>query len=141
MEQQPITGAEGGAGRLMYLVENLASLHAAQNMEWIASRFEFLGEKAIGATLTVLALPDDTGAYRAAASASPRTAVARDLWDALKIDDLGERTTAAAVFGEAEAHGRATEHALSDVFPDCERSGVERALVTAHDEILPRCIA
>jgi diguanylate cyclase (GGDEF)-like protein len=121
--------AEGAEGRLVYLVENLASLHAAQNMAWIASRFEFLGEKAIGASLTALALSDDTGAYRAVASASPRPAAARDLWEALDIDGLAERTTAAAVFGEIEAHGRAADYALTDLFPGCERAGSKRALV------------
>jgi hypothetical protein len=47
-------------------------------MAWLAGRFEFLGEKALGAALTVLALPDERGAFRAAASSSPRPASARD---------------------------------------------------------------
>lgn len=121
--------AAGGEGRLVYLVENLASLHAAKNMAWIASRFEFLGEKAIGATLTVLALSDETGAYRAVASASPRTVVASDLWNALDIDGLAARTTAAAIFGEVESHGRAVDYALTDLFPGCAHTGPERAIV------------
>lgn len=123
------TAADGAEGRLVYLVENLASLHAAQDMGWIASRFEFLGEKAIGASLTALALSDDTGAYRAVASASPRPAAARDLWERLDIDALAGHTNAAAVFSEVEAQGRAADYAIEDLFPASEHAGTGRALV------------
>ena len=64
MDQQQSAAADVVDGRLMYLVENLASLHAASGEAWIAGRFEFLGEKALGAALSVLALPDESGAYR-----------------------------------------------------------------------------
>jgi diguanylate cyclase (GGDEF)-like protein len=124
--QQTSSGAEG---RLIYLVENLASLHASPDLAWIAGRFEFLGEKALGASLTVLALPDETGAYRAAASASPRTAVARGLWEELGIDRLPSNTAAAAAFGGMEVHARPARHALADLFPRCERPGGEEAVV------------
>ncbi len=127
MDQQP--AAESAEGRLMYLVENLATLHAATGMPWIAGRFEFLGEKALGAALTVLALPDENGAYRAVASASPRTAAARALWDALDIDDLAANASAAAVFGEAESHARAVRHAVRELFPECTHAGPEDAIV------------
>lgn len=129
MNQPTTVPSDGGEGRLVYLVENLASLHAAQNMAWIASRFEFLGEKAVGATLTVLALADESGAYRAIASASPRPAVARDLWESLGIDDMGANTAAPAIFGEVESHGRAADYALDDLFPGCKHTGPERAIV------------
>ncbi len=121
--------ADGTEGRLMYLVENLATLHAASDMQWIAGRFEFLGEKALGASLSVLALPDETGAYRAVASASPRTASARDLWDALDIDGLPQNSSAVAVFGEAESHARAAHYPLRVLFPDSERADGETAIV------------
>jgi len=127
VDQQP--AAESAEGRLMYLVENLATLHAATGMPWIAGRFEFLGEKALGAALTVLALPDENGAYRAVASASPRTAAARALWDALDIDDLAANASAAAVFGEAESHARAVRHAVRELFPECTHAGPEDAIV------------
>ena len=127
MDQQP--AAEGAEGRLIYLVENLATLHAASNMPWIAGRFEFLGEKALGAALTVLALPDETGAYRAVASASPRPAAAHDLWDALEIDDLPANASAAAVFGAAESHARAVRYQVSELFPECTYTGPKDAII------------
>ncbi len=121
--------ADGVEGRLMYLLENVATLHAASDMSWIAGRFEFLGEKALGASLSVLALPDETGVYRAVASASPRTASARDLWVALDIDGLPQNSSAVAVFGEAEGHARAAHYPLSVLFPDSERADGEAAIV------------
>ena len=127
MNQQPV--AENAEGRLMYLVENLATLHATSGMPWIAGRFEFLGEKALGAALTVLALPDETGAYRAVASAGPRPAAARALWDALAIDNLTANASAAAVFGEAESHARAVRYQVSELFPDCTYTGPEDAII------------
>lgn len=127
MDQQP--AAEGAEGRLMYLVENLATLHATSGMPWIAGRFEFLGEKALGAALTVLALPDETGAYRAVASAGPRPATARALWDAIDIDNLPANASAAAVFGEVESHARAVRHPMSALFPDRTYAGPEGAIV------------
>ncbi len=127
MVQQP--AAEGAEGRLIYLVENLATLHAASGMPWIAGRFEFLGEKALGAALTVLALPDETGAYRAVASSSPRTAAARDLWGALGIDELAANASAAAVFGEVESHARAVRYQVRELFPECTYSGPEDAII------------
>ena len=129
MDEQPGGQADSGEGRLVYLVENLASLHAAQNMGWIASRFEFLGEKAIGAALTVLAISDDSGVYRAATSASQRPAMAGDWWDDLKIDELAQHTAAEAAFGAAEGRGRAAVYEIKELFPDCAREGAERAIV------------
>jgi two-component system, cell cycle response regulator len=126
-QQQP--AADGSEGRLVYLVENLATLHAASGMPWIAGRFEFLGEKAIGAALSVLALPDETGAYRAVASASPRVVTAQSLWDALGIDNLASNSAAAAVFGEAESHARAFRHPVRELFPEARYAGPEDAIV------------
>ena len=126
-QQQP--AADGTEGRLVYLVENLATLHAASGMPWIAGRFEFLGEKAIGAALSVLALPDEGGAYRAVASASPRVATAQSLWDALGIGNLAANSAAAAVFGEAESHARAFRHPVRELFPEAQYAGPEDAIV------------
>ena len=126
MEQQ---SAEGADGSLIYLVENLATLHAASGLPWIAGRFEFLGEKALGAALSILALPDETGSYRAVASASPRTAAARALWEALDVDHLPANTSAAAVFGEIEGHARALRYPLSELFPESPHAGSEEAMI------------
>ncbi len=129
-QQSPATAtADGAEGRLVYLVENLATLHAASGIAWIAGRFEFLGEKALGAALSVLALPDENGAYRAVASASPRTAAARALWEALAIDELAGNAAAAAVFGEAESHSRAVRYSVSELFPEGKHVGPEDAIV------------
>ena len=127
MDQQPAT--DGADGRLIYLVENLATLHAASGVPWIGGRFEFLGEKALGAALSILALPDETGSYRAVASASPRTAAARALWEALDVDNLPSNMSAAAVFGETEGHARAARFPLSDLFPDSAHTGGEDAII------------
>jgi GGDEF domain-containing protein len=98
-------------------------------MPWIAGRFEFLGEKALGAALSVLALPDETGAYRAVASAAPRTAVARGLWETLDVDALPTNAAAAAVFGEAESHSRAVAYDVTEIFPDARSAGGEKAII------------
>jgi diguanylate cyclase (GGDEF)-like protein len=109
---------EGGAqGRLLYLAENLASLHAALDVAWLAGRFEFLGEKALGASLTVLALPDETGSYRAADSATTRPATARALWEELGIDTLASNAAAAAIFRESQLKARPIVATLSALFP------------------------
>lgn len=129
MDQQQSVAADGVDGRLVYLVENLASLHAASSSAWIAGRFEFLGEKALGAALSVLALPDETGAYRAVASASPRPAAARELYEALGIGDLASNSSAAAAFGEAEGRARAAHYPVSELFPDSSYAGAEEAIV------------
>jgi GGDEF domain-containing protein len=121
--------ADGADGSLIYLVENLATLHAASGMPWIAGRFEFLGEKALGAALSILALPDETGSYRAVASASPRTAAARALWEALNVDNLPDNTSAASIFGEAEGHARPVRYRLSELFPDSAHAGTEDAII------------
>lgn len=128
MEQQSAS-ADGADGRLMYLVEHLASLHAASSLGWVAGRLEFLGEKALGAALSVLAVPDETGAYRPVASASPRTAAVRTLWEALDIDNLAANASAAAVFGEAESHLRPFRYAVSELFPGREHTSPKDAIV------------
>jgi two-component system cell cycle response regulator len=127
VDTQP--AADGADGRLIYLVENLATLHATSGVPWIAGRFEFLGEKALGAALTILAIPDETGSYRAVASASPRTASARALWETLDVDNLPTNASAAAVFGEAEGHARPVRQPLRELFPDSTYTGGEDAIV------------
>ena len=126
---QQQSAADGVEGRLVYLAENLAALHAASSLPWIAGRFEFLGEKVIGAVLAVLALPDETGAYRAVASASPRVAAARALWQTLGIDDLASNTAAAAVFRETAGHARPVRLRLGEVFPGSAHDGQEDLIV------------
>jgi len=105
-------------GRLMYLVENLASLHASPDLPWLTGRFEFLGEHAMGAALTALVLPDEAGAYRAARSTAPRPAVARDLWARLEIDGLSSNAEATAVFQAAESAMQPQAHDLASLFGD-----------------------
>ncbi len=107
-------------GRLLYLAEHLAELHASLDIRWLAGRFEFLGEKVLGATLTLLALPDERGAFRAAASASPRPASAHDARAALGIDALARNTAAAKAFVAAETAGRPVVVRLAELFPEGE---------------------
>lgn len=108
---------DGTDGRLIYLAENLASLHASPDLPWLAGRFEFLGEKVLGAALTALAVADEAGAYRASKSAGTRPATARALWEELGLEALGSNDAAAAAFARAEAQGRPVEFEIADVFP------------------------
>jgi diguanylate cyclase (GGDEF)-like protein len=118
-------------GRLLYLAEHLAELHASTDLRWLAGRFEFLGEKVLGASLTLLALPDERGAFRAVASASPRPASAHDARTALGIDALAGNATAARAFLAAEAAGRPVAVHLAELFPAAEGSAVVGQAIVA----------
>ncbi len=127
-KQTPAAGES--EGQLLYLAENLATLHASADMAWLAGRFEFLGEKAVGASLTILALPDETGAFRPVATASPRPARTTDIWRQLQVDDLAENATAAAAFEAAGRQPSAVTVELSRVFPPHESvGGVRHAII------------
>jgi diguanylate cyclase (GGDEF)-like protein len=115
-EGQDTTGSSDG--RLLYLADNLASLHAAPDLPWLTGRFEFLGEHALGAVLTALLLPDEAGAYRAARSASPRPAQARALWDDLKVDSLASSPQAASALQAAATSTTTQQHSLARTFGD-----------------------
>lgn len=122
--------ADEAGGQLLYLAENLATLHASADMAWLAGRFEFLGEKALGASLSILALPDETGAFRAVASASARPARITDIWRELHVDGLPDNATAAAAFAAAERQASAVTVELSEVFPPHESvAGVGHAVI------------
>ncbi len=118
------------AGRLLYLAEHLAGLHASTDIGWLAGRFELLGEKVLGATLTIIALPDERGAFRAAASTLTRPATARDAWAQLGIDALARNTAAAEAFVAAEKAGRPATVRVSDLFPAAD------AEIAAHEAIV-----
>ena len=118
-------------GRLLYLAENLTSLHAAPDLPWLVGRFEFLGAKALGAAVTAVAVPDETGVYRVCGSASPRPAAERDLWDELEIDGLPRNVAARSLFEEAERAGQPLAVDLSSCFPGHETAGgVATAIIT-----------
>ncbi|HYM15727.1 MAG TPA: diguanylate cyclase [Dehalococcoidia bacterium] len=118
------------AGRLLYLAEHLTDLHAAADLPWLAGRVEFLGEQAVGALLTVLAMPDERGAFRPVRSSAPRTTAARDLWAALGIDALATNSHAAAAFVRAEHAARPDAVDVRDLFPAADASAVApRAIV------------
>jgi diguanylate cyclase (GGDEF)-like protein len=121
---------EGAAdGRLLYLAENLTSLHAAADLPWLTGRFEFLAEHTLGAALTALVLPDEAGAYRAANSSSPRTAQARDLWASLALDRISENTTATSALTATESATQARVVPAGNVFGDA--AGVDDSVVLA----------
>ena len=122
-------GSDGD--RLLYLAEQLAGLHASTDMGWLAGRFELLGEKVLGATLTVLALPGERGAFRAAASTLARPAVARDAWKQLDIDALARNGAAAESFVAVEKVGRPAAVRVGDLFPLDDAEMAERDAVVA----------
>jgi GGDEF domain-containing protein len=110
--------SDSGEQRYAYLAENLASLHGSPDLPWLTGRIEFIGEHAFGAALTVLALPDERGVYRAAPSAAPRPATARDLWQALDIDAIASNDAVRAAFAEAEKRADAVTLPFATLFGD-----------------------
>lgn len=116
-------------GRLIYLVENLTSLHASPDLPWLAGRFEFLGEHALGAALTALVIPDEGGAYRAVAATSPRPAGAQALWDELKVGRLASNESAAAVFHTSESTTQPQAYDLGSLFGEAGAQRSETAMV------------
>jgi len=116
-------------GRLMYLVENLTSLHASPDLPWLAGRFEFLGEHALGAALTALVIPDEGGAYRAVAATSARPAAAQALWDELKVGRLASNESATAVLRACESSTQPQAYDLVNLFGEAGASRSETATV------------
>jgi GGDEF domain-containing protein len=106
----------GDADRYAYLAENLASVHASPDLPWLTGRLEFIGEKAFGAALTVLLLPDERGEYRPSPTASPRPATARDLWEQLEIGSLTENEAVSAALLEAQGRADAITLAFASLF-------------------------
>lgn len=117
------------AGRLIYLAEQLASLHAAPDMAWLTGRFEFIGENAVGASLTVLARPDASDHYRAERGGTTRTANARALREELRIDELSSNERAARIFAEVAADARPRSYALQEVFEDAVTSLARQVVI------------
>lgn len=117
MEDELPDAAAGATGRLLYLAEHLASLHAAPDMPALAGRFEFLGERAVGAALTALALTDENGAYRAIAASAPRPAAASALWEELGFDAFAASEPVTAALAQVAAVGRAEVRGVEEVFP------------------------
>lgn len=121
---------DAAAERYAYLAENLASLHASPDLAWLTGRLEFIGEKALGSALTVLALPDERGLYRAAASASPRPATARDLWEALQIDALAANDAVRFALAAAETRADAVALPFDSLFAGSDAdAGVDSVIV------------
>jgi diguanylate cyclase (GGDEF)-like protein len=105
-------------GRLLYLAEHLAELHASADMPGLAGRF---GPRREGARARspILALPD--GAARSALPrARPRPASARDAWDALGVDTLPQNAAATAAFTASESAGRPVAVRVAGLFPQAE---------------------
>lgn len=128
---QSYESPDGVAARYAYLAENLASVHAAADVAWLTGRLEFIGEHAFGAALTVLALPDERGSYRASPSASPRPAKARDLWEELQIDALASNDAVRAALAEAEQRADAVTLPFAMLFGERgEEANVDSVIVS-----------
>jgi len=113
------------ADRFAYLAENLVALHASPDLPWLTGRFEFLGERALGAALTALALPDERGVYRPSRSGSPRPARTRDLWEQLGLDRMSTDVAIRAALATAEKCADAVTFPAAELFDD--RGGDIRA--------------
>jgi diguanylate cyclase (GGDEF)-like protein len=120
---------QGQQGRLLYFVENLASLHGAPDLPWLTGRFEFLGEHALGARLTALLLPDEAGTYRPSRSAATRPAVADTLWEELGVNSLSTSAQAATVFARAENSTSPLPIALADLVGEKAEGHTDDALI------------
>jgi GGDEF domain-containing protein len=94
-------------GQLLYLAENLTSLYASPDMQWLAGRFEFLGEKALGAALSLLAIVDEAGTYRPVPVSAQAPASIRALREDLRVAELASNADAASVLAQVERQGRA----------------------------------
>jgi diguanylate cyclase (GGDEF)-like protein len=103
-------------GRLLYLAENLVSLHAAADLRWLAGRFEFIGEKAVGAALSVLAMVDEAGSYRALPASAQAPAATRDLREAMGVGQLASNQDAAAIFAQVEDQSGAMTVGVEQLF-------------------------
>lgn len=117
------------AGRLVYLAEQLTSMHAAPDMAWLTGRFEFIGENAVGASLTLLARPDASECYRAERGGTTRTANARALREDLHIDELSANQRAARIFAEVAADGRTRTYDVQEMFEDAVTSLAKQVVV------------
>ncbi len=129
MDSRSTTEPSGAEGRLLYLAEHLTSLHASPDMPWLAGRFEFLGEKALGASLTVLALADESGMYRALQPAGRRPANARALWEEFGIAALASNRAAAGVFAQVERQAGTITVAVAGLFPNAASPSELTAIV------------
>ncbi len=112
--------------RLLYLAEELASVHACPDFAWLAGRFEFLGEKALGASLSVLAIADEAGVYRPVAASPHTPANARALRDALGVARLPSNAVATALLADLEQSPRPAVVRVAELFQspdqDCAQS-------------------
>lgn len=117
-------------GQLLYLVQNLASLHAAPDLPSLAGRFEFLGEHALAAALTALVVPDESQSYRAVRSSSPRPAAAQALWDELAFGALSSNEAATAVFHAAENSAKPQRFELAQLVGDAA-AGRQESVIAA----------
>ena len=116
--------------RLLVLAEDLASLHGSPDLQWLGTRFARLGERVLGAVLSIVALPDERGAFRAMSASSPATVLARQLWVRLDISNLATNLTAAAAFAEVEQRGTPLSLPLERLFTrQVSAAGVEAGIV------------
>jgi len=115
--------------RLLVLAEHVAQLHASPDLAWLATRFTYLAERALGASLAILGIPDERGSYRAVPPSSPGPVLARQLWIRLDVANLPTNLSAAAVFAESEQRGSPRSMPLERVFG-------ERAAVTGMDDVV-----
>lgn len=114
-----------GGGRFLYFAEHLATLHASPDLPWLAGRFEFIAERVIGSSLTILALTDEAGELRIVRATGARPAQTRVLWEALHVDSLPQHAAASALL----AARRPSWMPIEQVFPAVEAAPQDEVLV------------
>jgi diguanylate cyclase (GGDEF)-like protein len=126
MTEKTLADSEG----LLHFAEHLVSLHAATDLPRLAGRFEFLGEKAINARVTVMALPDEGGAFRPCVGASVRSAATAQAWIRLGMDSLSSNRRAAIALSNCARTGQPAIFDLSQLFSVPTIAGVDTVIVS-----------
>ena len=116
-------------GRLLYLAGQLASLHATADPAGLAARFAFLGEKALGSSLSVLACVEAGGVLRPLPQPPQAPASVRALNEQLRVTALPAR--AAAILALVDGQPGPVRAGLDDVFAVAAPDGVPSSVVLA----------
>ncbi len=114
---------------LVNLAGSLASLHAARDFHELAGLFERLGERCVGAALTVLLLSDDSGGYRPVTGSLRRPAVVESLREGLGVDLIGKNQEVAFACHHVEATSTPAWFDVGDLFAEAEAATDNRRCV------------
>jgi diguanylate cyclase (GGDEF)-like protein len=125
--QDPTSAARLQTEAYTYFARMLSSLHAATDFPGLASRFEFVGERCVGAALSVLVLRDEGDVYRPVPGSGTTPSVVAAMWSTLQIDRLSQNNEAAAAFSQVVSQRLPRRFNLDAIFS--ETADAARGLV------------